>query len=288
MGVSRREFLGLTGGLTAACGATGCGRNQPFPGDLPYRVLGRTDLRVSLVGFGAQRVSDPAVVRYALDKGINHIETSLEYDCSLIGSAIRGRRDRVLLMVATRYFEQHLGQTPAGTQSFLRYLKKTFPGTVDKMLRRLHTDRIDVFLLKQISAPRFVQADWILESLSDWRQAGKVRYCGVTSHKNEASILRAVSDSDVFDVAVVPFNYASPAGIAAAMAQAARKGVGVVAMKTQSPNYVSNRIGDAPDHRHALAWVVGHEFVSAAIPGMKTRREVDMNLQTLRTLVDRA
>ena len=90
-------------------------------------------------------------------------------------------------------------------------------------------------------------------------------------------------ESKLYDLAVVAFNYNSPKGIAKAMQEASRKGIGLIAMKTQSPNYLEGEasIGDAPDHRKALQWVLSKQYVTAAIPGMTTRTQVDLNLQAI-------
>ena len=51
-------------------------------------------------------------------------------------------------------------------------------------------------------------------------------------------------------------------------------------MKTQSPNYLNTAtIGDAPDHRQALNWVLSKDYLTAAIPGMTARSQVDLNLK---------
>jgi len=82
---------------------------------------------------------------------------------------------------------------------------------------------------------------------------------------------------------VVAFNYKSPKEIAKAMQEASRKGIGLIAMKTQSPNYLDGEatIGDAPDHRQALNWVLSKDYITAAIPGMTTRSQVDLNLKIM-------
>jgi aryl-alcohol dehydrogenase-like predicted oxidoreductase len=57
-------------------------------------------------------------------------------------------------------------------------------------------------------------------------------------------------------------------------------------MKTQSPNYLKiATIGDAPDHRKALGWVLSKDYIAAAIPGMTTRGQVELNLRTMASVV---
>ncbi len=116
-----------------------------------------------------------------------------------------------------------------------------------------------------------------------WKKEGKIRWCGVTAHSEQVEWPKFVAESKLYNVAVVAFNYNSPTAVAQAMQEASRAGVGLIAMKTQSPNYVDGeaQIGNAPDHRQALSWVLSKDFVTAAIPGMTTRSQVDLNLKTM-------
>lgn len=118
-----------------------------------------------------------------------------------------------------------------------------------------------------------------------WRQQGKLRWCGITTHSEQPEWLKFVTESKLYDVAVVAFNYNSPKEIARAMQEASAKGVGLIAMKTQSPNYVQKTVlGDAPDHAKALNWVLSKPYITAAIPGMTTRSQLDLNLTTTAAL----
>jgi hypothetical protein len=98
--------------------------------------------------------------------------------------------------------------------------------------------------------------------------------------------LKFVAESKLYDVAVVGFNYKSPGAIVKAMEEAAHKGVGLICMKTQSPDYCEgeHKIGSAPDHHKALNWVLSKDYVTAAIPGMNERSQLDLNAQTLASM----
>lgn len=253
------------------------------------RRLGKTGFVLSPVGFGAQRTRDADLVRYALDQGMNHIETSWLYgfgrpgnSCECIGKAIAGRRDSICLAVA------YEAGFPPGHKAWL-------PNQFEQSLRDLDTDHIDVFLwhhpqvtannrqltLKENQA--LVAAGERVDLMRKWKAEGKIRWCGVTTHSEQAAWLKFVVASKLYDVAVVAFNYKSPTAIAKAMQEASRTGIGLIAMKTQSPNYLDGEatIGDAPDHRKALNWVLSKDYITAAIPGMTTRSQVDLNLQAM-------
>lgn len=304
MSMTRRDFMKGVGGLGAATILAGCDggsstRNEDEPGgqsgspaelgDRRMRPLGKTDLVLSAVGFGAQRTRDPDLIRYALDQGMNHIETSWGYgigmpgnSCECIGKAIAGRRDSVCLAVA------YEAAMPPGSKAWI-------PNQFEQTLRDLKTDHIDVFLwhhpevqsnnrewtLKENQA--LVASGAPVDVMLKLKEEGKIRWCGVTTHSDQDGWLGFVADSDLYDVAVVAFNSKSPRRVGRAMKEAAQKGVGLIAMKTQSPNYLDGKgtIGNAPDHRKALEWVLSKDFVTAAIPGMTTREQVDMDLAVM-------
>ena len=156
-------------------------------------------------------------------------------------------------------------------------------------LRDLGTDYIDVFLWKQDPDIEKISKGRDVDLMLKWKSQGKIKYCGVTLHENQP-LLQYLASSDIYDVAVVAFNYNSPPTHIQAVEEAAKKGVGIIAMKTQSPNYNLQKedgsypIGDAPDHREALSWVLRKSYITAAIPGMTTREQVDLDIQVMRQL----
>jgi aryl-alcohol dehydrogenase-like predicted oxidoreductase len=243
----------------------------------PIRRLGRTDLDLTAVGFGSQRTDSADLIRSALDQGVNHIETSPFYFKSdLIRRVIEGRRDSVHLFVA--FFPLANVQ---GTDSYSQLLRRTFEET----LRDLGTDHIDVFLWHGADEPEHIVDNEGVELMLRWRDEGKIRWCGASFHSNQDRMLAQVADVDLYDVALVAFNQSSPHSHRRAVAEAARRGVGIIAMKTQSPHYNDperGTIGDAPDHREALAWVLGQEGITAAIPGMTTANQLALNLRVMR------
>lgn len=266
---------------------------QSAVGQTKLRRLGKTGLMLSPVGIGAQRTRDADLIRYALDHGMNHIETAWSYgfgrpgnSCECIGKAIAGRRDSVCLAVAYE---------AAPRPESKAWLANQFEQT----LRDLGTDRIDIFLWHDQSGQimnnhqttfkenQALVADGDrVDLMLQWKRAGKIRFCGLTTHFEQPECLRFAQQSQHYDVAVVAFNYKSPAAIAKALQEASQKGIGLIAMKTQSPNYLNGEatIGDAPDHRAALSWVLSKDYITAAIPGMTTRSQVDLNVKIMNSM----
>jgi len=295
--LTRRDFakrLGQIGIGAGVLGLAGCGsRDQGKTAQAKQRKLGRTDLVLSPLGFGAQHTRDAGLIRAALDHGVNLIETAFAYgfgkagnSCQCIGKAISGKRDSVCLAVAYQ-------AEPKPTSKI--WVAHQFEQT----LRDLQTDHIDIFLwhhpgggsinkseltLKESQA--LVAEGERVELMLKWKQEGKFRWCGITTHSEQPEWLQFVGDSKLYDVAVVGFNYKSSGAIVKAMGDAAHKGVGLICMKTQSPDYFDgeHKIGSAPDHHKALNWVLSKDYVTAAVPGMTERSQLELNVQTLASM----
>ena len=244
------------------------------------RQLGRTGLQVTPVGYGAQHTRDSELIRYAIDQGVNYIETAWAYgfgkagnSCESIGRAIRGVRDDVYLFVAY-------------TGKALRTSKAWVENQFEQTLRDLATDYLDVFLWHQPDSIEEITKGEHVELMEKWKSEGKVRWCGITAHENQEVYLKHLSASSLYDGAVVAFNSNSSPELVQSMKGAAQKGVGIIAMKTQSPNFnvPPHTIGDCPDHRKALRWVLSKDYVAGAIPGMTTKGQVDMNVDVMRNL----
>ncbi len=176
---NRREVLG---GLTAAFTTSASG--QTAKGEMPYRTLGRTGEKVSVIGLGGhdigkQKLSDDEsirLIRTAIDRGINFMDNCWDYHNGRseerMGKAVQnGYRQKVFLMTKVD------GRT-----------KESASKQLEDSLRRLKTDHID--LLQHHEVIRFEDPDRIfaqggaMEAFLDAKKAGKIRYIGFTGHKD--------------------------------------------------------------------------------------------------------
>jgi aryl-alcohol dehydrogenase-like predicted oxidoreductase len=144
------------------------------------RRLGSSDLEVTVVGLGCNNfggrideAASRAVIDAALDAGIAFFDTADVYGNGggseeIIGRALGGRRDRVVL--ATKFGNDlGTGETARGTRAYIRK-------AVEASLRRLRTDRIDLY---QYHRPDGVTPlEETLEALNELVQAGTVRAIG--------------------------------------------------------------------------------------------------------------
>jgi aryl-alcohol dehydrogenase-like predicted oxidoreductase len=160
---------------------------------MKYRTLGRTGMKVSPYALGtlmfATRVGNPdpddsaRIIHKALDAGINFLDTADAYGDSedVVGNALKGRRDEVVL---TTKFSRPMGTDPNQQGGSRRWIMTA----VENSLRRLHTDRIDLYQLHRADPDTDIEET--LSALTDLIRAGKVRAIG-TSNMLASDIVEA-------------------------------------------------------------------------------------------------
>jgi aryl-alcohol dehydrogenase-like predicted oxidoreductase len=229
---------------------------------LEYRTLGRTGLKVTTVSMGVMNCSDPAVVLRAYDLGINFYDTA---DCymwgkneEMIGKAFQGKRDKVFIQTKVHPNEE-----------------KKMRASVERSLRRLKTDYIDVLVWHGHSHPEEVSDSILFEFMTKMKKEGKARFTGFSAHSRMASLLREAAKSNDHDVALVSYNFTHSKGMKDAVALAAKTGIGIVAMKTQAGGYHKEKMGGLSPHQAALKFVLTDQNVSCAVPGVTTVEEIE-------------
>ena len=275
--MNRRDFLklglaGTTSGVLAgsvlADAVQVYAQERPVPPGFPapvYRTLGRTGLKVSVVGFGAMLTPEPEVIRVAFENGINYVNTSRKYmsgkNEEIVGRALQGWRSKVV--VATK-IETELNS------------KEAIIRDVEASLKALKTDHIDVLQLDANADPGRIFRAEPREAFDRLRQQGKVRFFGAAVHKNPVAVVNALADDKTrfFDTLLVAYNFKSGGELTSAIARAAKAGLGVIAMKTQVGGYASSGTGAPSPHQAALKWVLQNPDIALAIPGMKDLTEL--------------
>jgi aryl-alcohol dehydrogenase-like predicted oxidoreductase len=281
-GLNRREFLtisvlGTTSTVLGASRLAGAvqqyAANEPLVLPKPvHRILGRTGLKITVVSFGAMLTPEPEVLRIAFDLGVNYVDTARKYmdgkNEEIVGAALIGRRDKVY--VATK--------TPPDARS-----RNAIIRDVEMSLKALGTDYIDIIQLHSLKDKERIFISETREALVKLREQGKVRYFGVTTHKNQPEVLNAlVDDKDrFFDMALVAYNFESSATIGEAVARAAKAGIGIVAMKTQAGGYRTQALGGVSPHQAALKWALQNPNVTAAVPSMQNLVHLRENIAVM-------
>ncbi|MFJ9112110.1 aldo/keto reductase [Streptomyces sp. NPDC102283] len=151
---------------------TTLGRDGPVVGRLGLGAMGLSYRCAPALGPRREAVS---LVREAIDLGVNLVETAGAYAAGdnerLIGEAIRGRRDEVVLCTGGGLLGDAGGVLrPAGEPRALR-------ASVDESLRRLHVDHIDLYLLRHVDPVVPLEESW--GALAEQVWAGKIRMLGL-------------------------------------------------------------------------------------------------------------
>ncbi len=229
---------------------------------LEYRTLGKTGLKVTAVSMGVMNCSDPAVLLRAYDLGINFYDTA---DCymrgrneEMVGKVFEGKRQKVFIQTKVHIHDE-----------------KKMRASVERSLRRLRTDYIDVLVWHGHSSPEEVSDPVLFEFMSKMKKEGKVRFTGFSAHSRMASLLREAAKSNLHDVALVSYNFTHSKDLKEAVALAAKSGIGIVAMKTQAGGYKKEKMGGLSPHQAALKYVLMDQNVSCAVPGVTTIEQIE-------------
>lgn len=168
---------------------------------MKYRKLGKTNLEVSLVGFGASPLGaefgpiDPAegqrAVDAAIDYGINYFDVAPYYGRTLaetrLGEFLAGKRNQVVL--ATKVGRYDIGG--------FDFSAERVTASVDESLRRLRTDWIDIIQIHDIEyGDREQIIHETIPALQRLKQTGKVRFVGVTGYPLQ-QFVDIITHSDV-------------------------------------------------------------------------------------------
>jgi predicted aldo/keto reductase-like oxidoreductase len=183
---------------------------QTSVGEMPYRILGATGEKVSMIGVGGWHLSlkhvdedlSLRIVRTALDRGINFLDNSWDYQEGVsevrMGKALAdGYRDKAFVMTKID------GRT-----------KSEATKQLEDSLRRLKLDYIDLVqhheILRFEDPYRIFDEDGANAALVEARDAGKLRYIGFTGHKDPLVHLRmlevATQHKFRFDTVQMPLN----------------------------------------------------------------------------------
>ena len=241
---------------------------------LSYRILGKTRLKVTSVGFGCMITSDASVITRAADIGINYFDTCRSYQHGnnerLVATGLQGKRQNIWLSSKTD------GTTkPAALQE------------LDTSLRELNTDHLDIWYLHMKDTPDQLR-DELFEAQQIARQQGKIRFTGVSTHKAPV-IVPLLIQKGATDVVLAAYNFTMEKGFSAALTQAHAVGMGVVAMKVMAGGFRKNKpddpMGSKTKRQGAmlarLKWVLKDSYVNTTIPGMTDMDQLDENVKAM-------
>ena len=229
---------------------------------MEYRVLGKTGLKISRMGFGGipiQRIDAEGtkVLMYQLKAaGVNFIDTARGYTVSeeYLGYALEGiRKDFVI-----------------ATKSMAR-TKDAMAADIEVSLRNLRTDYIDLYQVHNATPEQLQQVvspGGALEALQEAKKAGKIGHIGLTSHSLDT--FKMALDMDWVETFMFPYNIVETQA-EKLIAEAAKRNIGFIDMKPLAGGAIENAT-------LALRYICANDNVTVVIPGIADPKELDQNI----------
>lgn len=236
-----------------------------------YKVLGKTGIHVSRLCFGALTIGPlqanlaieegARVIRRALEAGVNFIDTAELY-CTYpyIREALRGF-DRDVAIVSKCYAYTYQGMQKS----------------VEKALRELDRDYIDIFMLHEQESILTIKGHWdAIEYLLEAKNKGIVRAVGISTHHVKGVLdAAAVPEIDVIhpliNIAGIGINGGTQEDMLRAIGVAAGAGKGLYAMKALGGGNLLDR------SEEAFEFVLNLPELASVAVGMSTVDEVEYN-----------
>lgn len=292
-----------------------------------YRTLGKTNLQVSELGYGAWGIGKAmwlgaeddesmSSLRHAIDGGVNFLDTALVYGDghseSLVGQAVRDSHDTVY--VASKVPPANWSW-PASGAADEAYPAKWVIECTERSLSNLGLETIDVQQFHVWSDEWVGSGDWV-EAIERLKLDGKIRYFGVSINDHQPANALALVRSGVVDSVQVIYNIFDQSPEDELFAAVLEHNVGVIVRVPFDEGSLAGRVtpttvfpegdfrngyfgGDRRqevwDHLQelvedlgisleqlpevALRFTLSHPAVSTVIPGMRSRRSVEANLE---------
>ncbi|MGB0009745.1 MAG: aldo/keto reductase [Candidatus Sulfotelmatobacter sp.] len=254
---------------------------QTSSGTIPLRKFGRSDAKISALGFGGHHLGDAPdektaveIIHQAVDGGITFYDNCWEYRRGKtevwMGAGLKGRRDKVFLMTKT---------CPHGRDGSLAQLM------LEESLHRLQTDHLDLWQVHGMAfdndAELFIRKNGAAEALEKAKKDGKVRFVGFTGHQNPKVHLAMLNTGFPFDAVQMPLN-AFDSNFRSferqVLPELTKRGIAVLGMKPLSGH------GDAIKHgvitaEESLRYAMSIPGVTTTITGIDSLEVLHQNLQ---------
>ena len=269
-----------------------------------YRKFGKTNQKVSILGFGCMRlptlegnpekINEPLatqMLHYAIDSGVDYVDTAYPYHGAtatqggmseiLVGNALKdGYRDQVYLSTKL--------------PSWLIQKKEDMDYYLNEQLQRLQTDRIDFYLLHGLGHSTWenLKELEVFQFLDSALDDGRIGYAGFSFH-DELKLYKEIVDAYPWSFSQIQYNYMDQNFQAGrpGLEYAASRGLGTVIMEPLRGGCLAKNIptdiqaiwNRAPVKRTPAEWALrflwDQSEVDVVLSGMSTMEQVKENLQ---------
>jgi predicted aldo/keto reductase-like oxidoreductase len=225
------------------------------------RTLGKTGLKLPVVSMGVMNANNPELLKQAYEAGVRLFDTAQGYQQGrnekMIGDVVSqmGIRDKVIIQTKVPFPRVATGE-----------IKARFLADFAGCLERLQTKYADIILVHNPSVDQMNNAE-VVTALKELKQQKAARFIGVSTHANQAAVLKSAAETGIYEVVLASYNVtmAADADLLGAIKAAASKGVGVIAMKTQTAGRA--KALSVLNQTAMLKWVMQHPEIATSIPG---------------------
>ncbi len=258
------------------------------------RILGRTGIEITTIGFGASRTQVHGLTRAALDTGINFIDTGRSYANGqnevMVGEVIKEIRKDLIIQSKVRVRLSEKGDA-LHSNEVKKKIHEIMEKSLTESLVALQTDYIDIWLLHGPDTLEMINHESILDFFTRTKKEGKIRAFGFSTHNNQVELLKSANESKFYDVIMPTYNHAgmfvhSNSGhkseydqnaVEAELQAAHKNGIGIIAMKTCSGGPYSANSNEEASFRGAVKWVLEKPYVNSAAVAMANFDEIQEN-----------
>jgi predicted aldo/keto reductase-like oxidoreductase len=285
--MKRRTFLrsGLAGAAgLAVLDQTALAAKSSGDDNIIYRTLGKTGLKIPVVSFGVMRSDNSGLVKAAYDGGIKMFDTAHGYQ--------NGRNEEMLgnffttiprdsFIVATKIgpagVDRQTGK-PSSETTAVDFLSR-----FEISLTRLKMSYVDILYMHGIDSLEVLRHKEITGAMLDLKKKGKVRFIGVSTHKNEPAIMKAMAEDGIWDVVLTSYNFKQTYldDMNNALQTAADAGIGIVAMKTMAGGFLDKERTKPVNTKAALKWALSNPNIHTTIPGITAFEHLTSDLEVM-------
>lgn len=264
-----------------------------------YRTFGKTDLKISQLGFGCMRFplirdNDPTsideikstqMLHYAIDNGVNLIDNAWPYH--------REMSERFIGRALNESYRQRVNLSTKLPMWLIK--SKDDPHKYfSEQLKRMNTESIELYLLHALGKKSWqtVREHNVLEFMDDLKGSGKIKCAGFSFH-DDLLLFREIIDAYEWDFCLIHLNYVDDdfqAGLAG-LEYAHDRGLAVMIMEPLRGGKLANKVPVAvldlieqtgrsqTPADFALRWVYNRPEVDCVLSGMSTLDQVKANIE---------
>ncbi len=227
---------------------------------MKLRILGRTNLKVSEIGFGAipiQRVSFEEaanIIQKAHQVGVNFIDTARAWtDSELkVGQALKSNRSEWIIV----------SKSPAISYQEMKE-------EINKSLKNLQTNLIEVYMIHHLKDEKMLKIalseGGALRALKEAQKEGKIGFVGVSGHNLKT--LLAAAKTGFFDVLMINYNFKEQEASEELLPYCQQEDIGIIVMKPLAGGTFQNAAA-------AIRFCLATPGISTVIPGILNEREL--------------